>query len=544
MQAAAGAGLPPAVPDSGSARLCRLQADLHRAHASLWRSMLEGREPAPGEAGPADRRFGAPEWRASPYFRYLSECYRINSRFLVDSVEALDLDAAARERLRFFTRQWIDALSPANFAATNPEALKLALETQGESLSKGVLNLVQDLRKGRISTTDESAFEVGRDIAATPGAVVYENELMQLIQYAPVAAQVQRRPLVMVPPCINKYYVLDLRPENSLVRHALARGQRVFMISWRNIDASCAGFVWDDYLRLGVLAAIGAAADIAKSAQVNMLGFCVGGTLLGSALAVMAAKGDERVASATFLASMLDFGDVGEIAHFIDEPSHAAREAAIGAGGVMPGRDLAFVFSALRANDLVWPYVVGNYLKGGTPAAFDLLYWNSDGTNLPGPMYCYYVRHMYMENALRQPGRLTMLDVAVDLSRVRVPAYVLATREDHIVPWKTGYESARLLGGETCFVLGASGHIAGIVNPAASNRRSHWVNAGPGAALPADPGQWLAGASQARGSWWSHWTDWLAGHGGGLVKAGKRLGNARYRPAEPAPGRYVKQTAA
>ena len=524
-----------------SSRVGQLQADFYRRHMAAWQSIVGQGRPAaqPGHRHVTDRRFSGAEWNSSPYYDYLRQAYVVNSEFLAELVEALELEPRAKQRLRFVARQLIDAMSPANYAATNPEALTLALQTKGESLSRGIRNLLEDVRKGRISTTDESAFELGRNIAVTQGEVVFENELMQLIQYAPVTRSVHARPLVMVPPCINKYYVLDLQPENSLVRHALEQGQQVFMVSWRNITPETARFRWDDYLELGVLKAIDVASDIAAREEVNVLGFCVGGTMVGAALAVLAARGDERVCSVTLLASMLDFADAGEIAVFIDETSIAAREAAIGAGGIMPGRDLATAFSALRANDLVWPYVVNNYLKGRTPPAFDLLHWNADSTNLPGPMYCYYVRRMYMENALKEPGRLSMLGTPVDLSRVRIPAYVLATREDHIVPWKSAYRSVQLLGGEKRFVLGASGHIAGVINPAWKNRRSFWVNS----RTADEPDRWLAEANEQAGSWWNDWAGWLARHGGGKVRARKRLGNVRYRPLEPAPGRYVKMRA-
>ena len=524
-----------------SSRVGQLQADFYRRHMAAWQSIVGQGRPAaqPGHRHVTDRRFSGAEWNSSPYYDYLRQAYVVNSEFLAELVEALELEPRAKQRLRFVARQLIDAMSPANYAATNPEALTLALQTKGESLSRGIRNLLEDVRKGRISTTDESAFELGRNIAVTQGEVVFENELMQLIQYAPVTRSVHARPLVMVPPCINKYYVLDLQPENSLVRHALEQGQQVFMVSWRNITPETARFRWDDYLELGVLKAIDVASDIAAREEVNVLGFCVGGTMVGAALAVLAARGDERVCSVTLLASMLDFADAGEIAVFIDETSIAAREAAIGAGGIMPGRDLATAFSALRANDLVWPYVVNNYLKGRTPPAFDLLHWNADSTNLPGPMYCYYIRRMYMENALKEPGRLSMLGTPVDLSRVRIPAYVLATREDHIVPWKSAYRSVQLLGGEKRFVLGASGHIAGVINPAWKNRRSFWVNS----RTADEPDRWLAEAHEQAGSWWNDWTGWLARHGGGKARARKRLGNVRYRPLEPAPGRYVKMRA-
>jgi poly[(R)-3-hydroxyalkanoate] polymerase subunit PhaC len=520
-------------------RLAALQTEFSRRHLSLWQSAL-ARESVPAAEPRADRRFASAEWRANPWFDYLRRSYDINAHFLAECVEAVDAEPLAKERLRFAARQIIDALSPANFVATNPEALKLALQTKGDSLAQGVLNLIEDVHKGRISTTDENVFEVGRNLAVTEGSVVYENDLMQLIQYAPRTPTVYERPLVMIPPCINKFYILDLQPENSLVRYAVEQGHTVFMVSWRNVEGEQGHYGWDDYLEQGVLRAIEVARDIGGIDTVNALGFCVGGTMLGAALAVMAARGEKKVESATYLASMLDFSDTGDIGLFIDEASLAVREAAIGKGGIMPGRELAFVFSALRANDLVWSYVVNNYLKGRSPEAFDLLYWNADSTNLPGPMYCEYVRRTYLENALREPGRVTMLGARVDLGRAKCPAYLLATREDHIVPWRTAYRSAGLLGGELRFVLGASGHVAGVVNPAAKNRRSHWI----GGSLPPDPDTWFQNAVEHRGSWWSDWSAWLSPFGGRRVKARKAPGNAKHRPIEPAPGRYVKHRVA
>ena len=524
-----------------SAKVAALQARFLNEHAVLWRTTL-ARQPggeadaAPGPADRDDRRFASAEWRRDPWFDYLRRSYLINSRFVADWVETLDAEPRAKERLRFVTRQLADAMSPANFAATNPEALKLALETKGESLTRGVHQLIEDVHKGRISTTDESKFELGRNIAATEGAVVFQNELMQLIQYKPLAATEFKRPLVMIPPCINKYYILDLQPENSLVRFALEQGHRVFMVSWRNVEKDQGHLTWDDYVEAGALKALEVARAVAGADKVNALGFCVGGTLLGVALAVAAARGEKGIESATFLASMLDFSDTGEIGLFIDEPSVALRERAIGGGGIMPGRDLALVFSALRANDLVWSYVVSNYLKGKPPEAFDLLYWNADSTNLPGPMYCWYVRNTYLENKLREPGRASVLGTPVDFGKIAVPAYVLATREDHIVPWRTAYRTTQLVGGDTRFVLGASGHVAGVVNPASRNRRSYWTGANP----RMDADSWLAAADEKRGSWWTDWSEWLARHGGGRVKARARLGNAKFKPTERAPGSYVK----
>jgi len=538
MEVTAGAAIQKPLVSAGAtdaSRMAELQTRYLRQHAALMQSTMEGQH---GQAAPdrTDRRFSSPEWRSDPWFDYLRRSYLINTQFLTDWVEALNADARVKERLRFIARQVADAMSPANFAATNPEALRLALDTKGESLTRGVRQLIEDVHKGRISTTDESRFEIGRNVAVTEGAVVFQNELMQLIQYAPLTETVFKRPLVMIPPCINKYYIMDLQPENSLVRFALEQGHGVFMVSWRNVEQDLGHLTWDDYVEKGVFKALEVARAISGAERVNALGFCVGGTLLGVALAVAASKGEERVQSATFLASMLDFSDTGEIGLFVDAPSVALRDATIGRGGIMPGRDLALVFSALRANDLVWSYVVNNYLKGKAPDAFDLLYWNADSTNLPGPMYCWYVRNTYLENNLREPSKIRVLDQPVDLGKVSVPAYVLATREDHIVPWRTAFRTTQLLGGDTRFALGASGHIAGVINPASRNKRSYWTGTGNGREADA----WLAAAAETPGSWCGDWSAWLGAHGGERVKARARLGNARFKAGERAPGSYVR----
>ena len=520
-----------------SARWLEIQNTYYRRQLELWAAYSgAGQEPRKATTGLADRRFRGAEWRSEPYFGYLAESYLLAAQWLRDLVGAARVDAEGRRKLDFFTRQFIDAMSPANFPWSNPEAIKLAAETEGESVAQGLRNLAADLAKGMISMTDESAFEVGRNLAVTPGAVVFENDFMQLIQYRPSTATVFERPLVIVPPCINKYYILDLQPENSFVRYAVERGHTVFMVSWRNMPAEMGKASWDDYLEQGVMKAISVAAEAAGSDKINALGFCVGGTLLGSALAVLRARANERVASLTLLASMLDFSDTGELAVFVDHAYVERREREFAQGGLLPGRDLALTFASLRANDLIWHYVVNNYLKGRTPEPFDLLYWNGDSTNLPGVMYAYYIRNMYLENKLSVPGRLTMCGVPVDLGRVDIPAYVLATQEDHIVPWRTAYASARLLGGRINFVLSASGHVAGVINPASKNRRDFRVNP----ALPADSTEWLSGAESRAGSWWPHWADWLAGFGGPQVPARERLGGSRGE-IEPAPGRYVKE---
>ena len=514
-----------------------LQQSYFDKQARLWAALASGKRETLASPEPGDRRFSSKEWRENPYYDYLKQSYLLAARYVEDMVEAAALEPQAKSRARFAARQWIDAMCPANFPATNPDALREAFATRGESLARGIANLMGDVHKRRISQTNETAFEVGRNLAVTPGEVVFENELIQLIQYGATTPQVAKRPLVMIPPCINKFYILDLQPENSFVAHAVASGHTVFMVSWRNVEAEQGNFGWDDYLEDGVFAALRAAKEIAGSDQVNALGFCVGGTLLGAGLAVLAKKKDGLVSSATFLAAMLDFQEPGQLGLFIDPPSVAAREATIGAGGILPGQDLAFVFSSLRANDLVWPYVVSNYLRGEQPPAFDLLYWNSDSTNLPGPMYCYYLRNMYLENKLREPGALVNCGVPVDLGAVKLPVFVLATREDHIVPWRSAYRTLNLLGGnEKQFVLGASGHIAGVVNPAAKKRRSHWT----GTPYPADPEQWFSKATEHQGSWWPLWSQWLGRHGGGSRKAPAKAGGAKYQSIEPAPGRYVK----
>jgi polyhydroxyalkanoate synthase len=515
-----------------------LQSRYLEKQAKLWNSLVSGNGEALIAPAPGDRRFAHREWTDNPYFDYVKQSYLLAADYLSELVEQAALEPRAKERARFAVKQWIDAMCPANFAATNPHALEHALASRGESLTRGLARLLADVQRGRISHTDEGAFEIGRNLALTPGTVVYENELVQLIQYAPTTTEVARRPLVIIPPCINKYYVLDLQPANSFVAHAVARGNTVFMVSWRNVGAAQGHFTWDDYLELGVFAPLRNANEIAGSDKVNALGFCVGGTLLGAALAVLAAKGRDIVSSGTFLAAMLDFTETGQIGLFVDETSVAAREATIGKGGVLPGSDLAFVFSSLRANDLVWPYVVNNYLLGEVPAAFDILHWNADSTNLPGPMYCYYLRNTYLSNRLRDPGALENCGVPVDLGKVDLPTFVLATREDHIVPWRSAYRTLELLGGEDkTFILGASGHIAGVVNPPASKRRGYWV----GLSHPPDPAQWLEKAEERKGSWWPVWSDWLARHAGGSRPAPSSPGNVQYAPIEAAPGRYVKE---
>jgi polyhydroxyalkanoate synthase len=533
------------VPQIGisAERLLHLQQSYAQRLSSLWQDFAAHPE-RPTEPI-RDNRFADPAWQKNSWASFYARAYLLNAEFMNQLAESVHADRKTKKRVKFAVSQWVDAASPANFLALNPQAQERMLATKGESLTAGLANLLKDIGKGKISQTDEAAFEVGRNVATSEGAVVYENALMQLIQYKPLTAQVRKRPFVMVPPCINKYYILDLQPANSFIRYAVEQGNTVFVVSWKNPHESESKATWDDYLELGPIAAINVVREITREKQVNVLGFCVGGTIVATALAVMYARGDDPIASLTMLTALLDFEDTGVLDVFVDEAHVRMREQRMGAGGLMPGLELANTFSSLRANDLVWNYVVSNYLEGKAPPAFDLLYWNGDSTNLPGPMYCWYLRNMYLENNLRVPGRLTSCGEQVDLNRIRVPAYVFAAKEDHIVPWKAAYASARLLPGDTPgsvrFVLGASGHIAGTINPASKNKRSYW--AASDGSLPANSEAWLSDATEQPGSWWKDWDRWLRQFAGREVRAPARLGSEKYAPIEPAPGRYVKEKA-
>lgn len=491
---------------------------------------------------PKDRRFASENWAQNPLAAFTAAAYSLNSHALMGMAEAVQADEKTRQRIRFAVEQWVAAMAPSNFLALNPDAQKKALETKGESLSKGLQNMLQDMGKGYVSMTDESVFEVGKNVATTEGAVVYENDIFQLLEYKPLTEKVHERPFLLVPPCINKFYILDLQPDNSLIRYAVSQGHRTFVISWRNPDASCAHLTWDDYIERAVIEAIGVVQEIAGAAQINALGFCVGGTMLATALAVLAARGQKPVASATLLTTLLDFSDTGILDVFIDEAFVKSREAQMGQGGLLKGQELAATFSFLRPNDLVWNYVVGNYLKGETPPAFDLLYWNSDATNLPGPWYAWYLRNTYLENNLIQPGKLTVCGEKIDFGHLDLPVYIYGSREDHIVPINASYAATKVLPGDKRFVMGASGHIAGVINPPAKNKRSHWIRSDN--ALPQTLEDWIAGADEFAGSWWTDWAQWLKGHAGKQIAAPKRYGKGtKFKEIEAAPGRYVLQKA-
>jgi polyhydroxyalkanoate synthase subunit PhaC len=522
----------------------------------LWNTTLKASAEAGAKAvWPLDKRFAAPDWSTSASNAYTAQMYLLNARTLLQMADTLQGDEKTKQRIRFAVQQWVDATAPSNYLALNPEAQRKAFDTQGESITNGVKQLLRDVQQGYVSQTDESAFEIGRNVATTPGTVVFENPLFQLIEYAPLTPKVFERPMLLVPPCINKYYILDLQPENSLIRHTVAQGHRVFVVSWRNPDASLKHTTWDHYVGGAVMRAIEVVQAISGSEKINTLGFCVGGTLLANALAVLAARDEKPAASLTLLTTLLDFSHTGVLDIFVDETVVQMREITLGLqspsrGGLLKGQELASTFSALRPNDLLWNYVVGNYLKGETPPAFDLLYWNSDGTNLPGPMYCWYLRNTYLENNLAQPGKVEVCGEKVDLRQIDIPTYVYGSKEDHIVPWESAYRSTQVLKktrprapktNQVRFVLGASGHIAGVINPPAKARRSYWVNSN--ATLPEVAQDWFDAAQEHPGSWWTDWSAWLAGQGGDLVAAPQKPGSRDYPALEPAPGRYVKQKA-
>jgi polyhydroxyalkanoate synthase len=535
MDVGAAMAIPPKLQFS-PAKLQELQQKYLQEAQELWVQGLQGATEV------KDRRFVGEGWTGNPVAAFSAATYLLNARTLMGLAEAVESDEKTKARIRFGVEQWMAAMSPSNFLAFNAEAQKKAIETKGESIALGLKNLLHDITQGHVSMTDESLFEVGRNVATTEGAVVFENELFQLLEYKPLTAKVYERPFLLVPPCINKFYILDLQPENSLIRYAVEQGHRTFVVSWRNPDESLAQKTWDDYVESGAMAAIDVVQTITGAAQINALGFCVGGTILSNALAVLSARGDDSVSSATFLTTLIDFTDTGILDVFIDEAFVKFREMQMGQGGLMKGQDLASTFSFLRPNDLVWNYVVGNYLKGETPPPFDLLYWNSDSTNLPGPFYAWYLRNFYLENNLVKPGALTVCGESLDLSQLTLPVYIYGSREDHIVPATAAYASTQVLPGKKRFVMGASGHIAGVINPPAKGKRSHWLRTD--GKFPATLDDWLAGASEHPGSWWTDWSQWLKGHAGKTIAAPKAYGKGtQFKAIEPAPGRYVKAKA-
>ncbi len=526
------------------AALLKAQIGFWQDTMTLWqnttRRMMGIAAPQAADASGADRRFKDEAWKQNEVFDFIKQSYLLSARYVQSTVSEVEgLDPKTAQKVDFYTRQFIDAMSPTNFVMTNPEVLRKTAETGGENLLKGLNNLLGDLERGKgqlkIKMTDTEAFSVGGNIGVSPGKVVFQNDLMQLIQYDPTTEKVLKRPLLIGPPWINKFYILDLRPRNSFVRWATSQGHTVFVISWVNPDEKLAEKNFEDYMHQGYLAALDAIEAATGEKEVNAIGYCLGGTLLASTLAYMAEKGDDRIKTATFFVTMMDFAEAGELGVFIDEEQLSALEEKMNKRGYLDGSEMSATFNMLRANDLIWSFVVNNYLLGNDPFPFDLLYWNADSTRMPAKMHSFYLRNMYQANLLKEPGGITLSGVPIDLGKVKTPAYFLSTREDHIAPWKSTYRGTQLLGGKQRFVLAASGHIAGVVNPPEGGKYNHWINE----ALPADPDAWLAGATELAGSWWPDWHRWILAHGKAQIAA-RKPGDGKLTVLEDAPGSYVK----
>ena len=533
-----------AAADDRSRRLVQAQLSLWQDYLKLWSNTTQrflggNAEPPVAEPAPGDRRFKDAAWQESTLFDYIKQSYLLTARWLQSTVRQVEgLDDKTSRKIDFYTRQFVDAMAPSNFVLTNPEVLRATIESGGENLVNGLKHVLEDLERGKgrlmIRMTDLDAFQVGGNIAITPGKVVFQNDLMQLIQYVPTTEKVQRRPLLIIPPWINKYYILDLRPDNSFVKWAVSQGHTVFVISWVNPDEALAQKTFEDYMREGPLAALDAMADATGEREANVIGYCLGGTLLASTLAYMAVKGDDRFKSATYFVTMTDFAEAGELSVFIDEEQLGALEERMKEHGFLEGSDMATTFNMLRANDLIWSFVVNNYLLGKEPFPFDLLYWNSDSTRMPAAMHAYYLRNMYQDNKLIEPNALELAGVPIDLRKIKTPAFLLSTKEDHIAPWKSTYAATQIYQGPVKFVLSASGHIAGVINPPGKSKYGNWENA----KLPKSPDDWLAGAKYVDGSWWPTWEKWIAKYTGGEVDA-RQPGDGKLKVIEDAPGSYV-----
>ncbi|MGG5811957.1 PHA/PHB synthase family protein [Falsiroseomonas sp. CW058] len=525
-------------PGRAFAASVALQADLWRSASEAWTAAARRLLLGPGEAqapAPADKRFAAAAWQANPAYRMLRDAYLLASDWLLSRAEEEEMEPRQKQRLVFQLRQFTDAMSPALLLASNPAAMQRALETGGASLADGARNLMEDLAAGRLSMADETAFAPGRNLAMTPGKVVLRNALCELIQYAPATETVHATPLLLIPPWINKYYILDLQPKNSLVRHLVAQGFTVFVVSWKNPDATMEELGFEDYMRLGVLETSDAVREIAKARTLNVMGYCIGGTLLAMALAWLAQEGDARFDAATFIVSLQDFSRVGDTAVFMGEPEVELIERQMMARGYLDAREMSNMFNLLRANDLIWSNVVNNYLMGQRPAAFDLLTWNADGTRMTRAAHSWYLRNTYVENRLVRPGGVTLAGRQLDLKDIRLPVYAVGAERDHIVPWDAAWEITRLAGGEVRFVLANSGHIAGIINPPGG--KGYWFTA-PDGPPSVDARSWREGARRQEGSWWTDWTAWLAGRSGERVKP-PAMGSRRHKPLMDAPGSYV-----
>ncbi len=530
-------------------RLMRAQAGLWHQYVDLWQRstmrFLGEKDVAPvAKPEPVDRRFKDAVWQDNPLFDYIKQSYLLTAHWMQSQVHDLDgLSHKDKKKIDFYTRQLIDAFSPTNFAMTNPQVLRATLESGGENLLQGLNNLLDDLEHGKIRMTDESAFEVGRNLAVTPGKVVFQNELFQLVQYTPTTEKVAKTPLLIVPPWINKYYILDLKPENSFIKWAVDQGLTVFCMSWVNPDEKLKDYGFEDYMTRGLLTAITQVKDLTGEQKVNLIGYCLGGTLTASTLAYLHAtdaKAAANIASVTYFTTLVDFREAGELSIFIDEDQIESIERSMAEKGYLDASAMAATFNLLRANDLIWSFVVNNYLLGKEPFPFDLLYWNGDSTRMPAAMHSFYLRNMYQHNRLIKAGGIKLKGTPIDLSSIKTPSFLLSTREDHIAPWQSTYSATQQYKGPLEFCLAGSGHIAGVINPPANNKYSYWTSSTPATQhhahkLPAHPHDWLANATECPGSWWPHWRQWLKAHDGGEVPARKLP-----KGIEAAPGSYVK----
>ena len=518
--------------------------EMWRSGVGVWQESIQrwlgggrdGQGTTPS-AGSADKRFAAPEWHTNPAYRALMEIYLLASDWLIEQAKAQDSDDPEERRINFHLRQFIDAMSPTLMLLSNPAALRKSIETGGASLAAGARNLMSDIAAGRLSMVDADAFAPGRNLALTPGKVVHRNKLIELIQYAPTTRQVRQVPLLILPPWINKFYILDMQPRNSMVKYLVDQGFTVFMVSWKNPDASMDSIGIEDYMDLGLLEASDVAREITGSATVNAMGYCIGGTLLTMTLAMLAAKGDERINTASFMVSLQDFSRVGETAVFMDEPGIDLIEQQMMNRGYLDSREMSNMFSLLRSNDLIWANVVNNYLLGNKPPAFDLLHWNSDGTRMTRAAHSWYLRNTYVENNLIEPGKVKLKGVPLDLGRITLDCYAVGAEKDHIVPWDAAWRITQLFGGDVRFVRASSGHIAGVINPP-GGKGAYWTRDQDTVAT--SPDQWLQSATRHDGSWWNDWTAWLSPRSGKKV-APPTLGSARHPPLEDAPGSYVME---
>jgi polyhydroxyalkanoate synthase subunit PhaC len=526
------------------AAVARAQVDLFNESMTVWRHAAERMLNLPSEDAPPpkDKRFSHPEWSENVMFNFIRESYLVASKALLSTVrEVKDLDPKTARKVDFYTRQFVDAMSPSNFVATNPEVLTATLNTGGQNLLHGLENLLADFDHGegrlQISMTDMNAFRFGENIASTPGKVVFQNDLLQLLQYEPTTPQVRKRPLFIIMPWINKYYVLDLQPKNSFIKWAVDHGHTVFVPSWVNPDETLAQKTFEDYMIHGLIAAFDAIEAATGEHEINAIGYCLGGTILAATIAYLIARGEQRVASATYFVTLIDFTEVGDMGVFIDEEQISSVEKRMQEHGYLDASDMAMSFNMLRANDLIWSFVVSNYLLGKDPVPFDLLYWNADATRMPAVMHSFYIRNMYQKNLLKEPGGITLDGTPIDLSKIKTPSFLLSCRDDHLAPWKSTYAATRIYSGPVKFVLAASGHLAGVISPPGS-KYGHWTND----KLPASPDEWFAGAEAHKGSWWPLWDEWVSQFDGGRVPA-RKPGGGKLAVIEDAPGSYVRMRA-